>query len=241
MSFVTDERFEVLFGHLPLLTFSLRTTRFSEVTTKTFSSLTRLQYLDLSSNKIIYIPDGAFDKLVDLRELYLAQNRIQTIGEQTFGENLMVTLKVLRLGSNPFVCSCDLLWFRGWLKACPELFVGQDTQITEVKGEGLSDKELTYKCSTSAEHVAEFHMAPQACLLTREVSGSIIAISICFVLSLTAGLLFFIHRLDLRLWLEVCRQWKVVWSRGRAFTSATSLQATTSWTTTPSGWRAVRR
>jgi Leucine-rich repeat (LRR) protein len=88
MSDVSDDRFEVLFGHLPLLTFSLRTTQFSEVTTKTFSSLTRLQYLDLTNNKITYIPDGAFDKLVDLRELYLSHNKIHTIGEQTFGEKL---------------------------------------------------------------------------------------------------------------------------------------------------------
>jgi toll-like receptor 13 len=202
MSLVTDDRFQIMFGHLPLLAFSLQATLFSEVTTKTFSSLTRLQYLDLSNNKINYIPNGAFDKLVDLRELYLSQNMIQTIGERTFSEKLKVPLKVLRLGSNPFVCSCDLLWFCGWMKAYPEYFFGQEIRITcseKAKEKELTNEEITYTCSNSAENVEKFAMAPQAYLLTHEISGYIIATFSSLILSLTAGLLFYSYRWDLRL------------------------------------------
>jgi hypothetical protein len=53
------------------------------------------------------------------------------------------TLKRLKLRDNPFVCNCDLTWFRQW--------------IDRSKGYNISTDKVEWLCSDSKITVLEYH------------------------------------------------------------------------------------
>jgi hypothetical protein len=76
-----------------------------------------LEYLDLSNNKI-KTWNRPFANFHKLKILYLNGNKISTINDTSFPTPWMTaygTLKRLKLRDNPFVCNCDLTWFRQWI------------------------------------------------------------------------------------------------------------------------------
>jgi hypothetical protein len=87
------------------------------------------------------------------------------------------------------------------MDACPELFNGQENEIQDYEFYyyEINNQAHVYTCSNSAETVAEFNIADQACLLSRELLDYIITICSSLILSLTTGLLFYIYRWDMRL------------------------------------------
>ncbi|XP_076473125.1 toll-like receptor 2 [Babylonia areolata] len=186
---VDDQRFNGLFRHLQSLVYlSLQYTGLGSFSNETFSRLRRLRGLYIQDNIISNIPDGAFDSLQSLTLLYLHNNRIKSITQNTFGEGLRGRLKTLTLGLNPLECSCELLWFQDWFKSDLELFTGLEEKITD------------YKCSNVPEMtLADFSMAEQACVLSRETSLLLIQINVLVVVSLTMVSLIFRYRWHFRL------------------------------------------
>jgi Leucine-rich repeat (LRR) protein len=57
----------------------------------------RIYRIDLSSNAIKKIEDGAFDTLVSLEILNLDQNKELSLGDGTFGQNGLIHLTNLHL------------------------------------------------------------------------------------------------------------------------------------------------
>ena len=96
-----------------------------------------LEYLDLSNNKI-KTWNRPFANFTKLKNLYLNGNKISTIHDTSFPTSWMTaygTLKKLRLNGNPFVCNCDLTWFRQW--------------IDRSKGYNISTDKVEWLCSDS--------------------------------------------------------------------------------------------
>lgn len=130
-----------------------------------------LERLDLSNNKIKTWNRPFPNKLKDL---YLTANRISTINETSFPTSWMTgygTLKKLRLNGNPFVCNCELTWFRQW--------------IDRSKVYNISTDKMYWLCSGSTLTVMKYHPETSAvCLLTYIVT-SLVALFIilfsCFI------------------------------------------------------------
>jgi Leucine-rich repeat (LRR) protein len=67
-------------------------------TTKIFSKLIKLEYLDLKSNLINAIDSYSFQKLISLKTLNLNDNMIKFLENNTF--DALINLKILRLNNN---------------------------------------------------------------------------------------------------------------------------------------------
>ena len=182
---VDDDRFQQLFGHLPLTYLSIRQSGISAISSAMFAGLTRLVTLDLRGNKIATVPAGAFDLCLKLRTLDLSQNRISVVTENTFNAGTRNRLYKLNLGNNPFTCSCALLWFKSWLTS----------NTTPV------DRFLNrYDCNNiPGTRVEDFTMARQACLLSRETSIRVVVTCTVLILTLTVFCLVFHYRWHVRL------------------------------------------
>ncbi|KAJ8033415.1 Toll-like receptor Tollo [Holothuria leucospilota] len=73
-----------------------------------------LEELNLSSNFISAIDQGAFDETRSIRRLELDNNNIKSLPYGIF-DNLE-NLSYLKIGGNPFNCSCDILYLTNWYK-----------------------------------------------------------------------------------------------------------------------------
>lgn len=106
---------------------------------KLFAGLKQLKFLDLSSNQIHTFPSSLFRDMDSLENLSLrdnwisgwkgnslslssslhyldlSNNRIAIIGEETMKG--MQSLKTVNFTNNPFACTCDLRWFRKWIRS----------------------------------------------------------------------------------------------------------------------------
>lgn len=101
------------FGSIPNAT-EIRLSRCAVETLSmdTFYSTELLQVIDLSHNRLAYLPPNLFDRQFQLRELYLQNNRLATLPHSFFGHT---RAKVIRLTENPWICTCDTLktWKQG--------------------------------------------------------------------------------------------------------------------------------
>nr|KAG5692578.1 hypothetical protein BaRGS_024138 [Batillaria attramentaria] len=157
LSDVSDERFVQLFGDLENLQYlDLSSTQLDQISPRTFEKLPALTDLLLSYNKLTELPDFAFDVLRHVTTLSLNGNSISVVRETTFGRTSRDRLTRLDLSGNPFVCSCDLMWFQRWLLSDARLF---------------SSSSSAYMCQDKVNTtVQSFHLAQQSCLLSRTAS-----------------------------------------------------------------------
>ena len=83
------------------------------IPTHLFTNLTSLKRLYLGRNSISSLEPGAFESLQKLEMLNLDINRISSLNRSSF-EGLH-SLRSVDLSSNPFDCTCSLLWFKNWI------------------------------------------------------------------------------------------------------------------------------
>jgi Leucine-rich repeat (LRR) protein len=152
-----------------------------------FPGLRHLEELVLSGNRIGKIPDGAFDSLENLTRLYLHDNKITEISEKTFGPRLRERLDSLTLGQNPFHCSCDVRWLRGWLRRPGRPFNASNWN------------QRVFCDNVEGLRVVDFAMPDQACILSKTASSLIITACTLFILTFTLVLMLSRYRWHLRL------------------------------------------
>lgn len=120
---VSDDKFQRLFGHLRnLQSVYFDNNSLSDVAKLKIFIPSSFGSLGLVQNKVDSIPDGAFDNLTSISQLFLFNNQISMVTESTFSPATRQRLTFLDLSGNPFYCSDDLTWFCQWMKSDPELF-----------------------------------------------------------------------------------------------------------------------
>ncbi|XP_064127714.1 platelet glycoprotein Ib alpha chain [Loxodonta africana] len=77
------------------------------------ASTPRVKKLNLANNELDELPPGLLNGLDDLDTLYLQENCLRTIPKDFFGDSI---LPFAFLHSNPWVCNCEILYFRNWLR-----------------------------------------------------------------------------------------------------------------------------
>ncbi|XP_037939994.1 insulin-like growth factor-binding protein complex acid labile subunit [Teleopsis dalmanni] len=89
--------------------------RLKRVMNGAFGTNTNLEYLNLSSNKmLVEVQEGALSGLPHLRHVVLKANGLTTLAEGLFPWKDLITLD---LSENPFACDCRVMWLRNLLLA----------------------------------------------------------------------------------------------------------------------------
>ncbi|XP_030384291.1 leucine-rich repeats and immunoglobulin-like domains protein 3 [Scaptodrosophila lebanonensis] len=106
-----------------------------------FKSLRMLRKLDLYGNNLKQISSKALSGLTNLELLNLGGNALASIQPNAFEH--MLRLQKLIFKSLNFICDCDLLWFRDWLKShFPEQSQQLQSHVVCGYPEQLQDREL---------------------------------------------------------------------------------------------------
>ena len=141
----------------------------SEVPTALLSNLTTLKALSLSGNAIASWDLKAFQPLTTLITLRLSANKITQVSEESF-RYISDTLEEMDLSHNPFVCTCDLLWFRHYLMTGNVFFVSEGQAYACASPESLWKVPLL-----------NFHISPYDCLDKMEIGASFGVFLTCLV------------------------------------------------------------
>ncbi|XP_067657934.1 toll-like receptor 13 [Haliotis asinina] len=97
-------------------TLSMRFTGLAEIPSGVLSQLKRLRELNLLGNNFPNLTSGAFANVTSIRKLNLASCNIKIIKVGTFPRNFRLNIKEINLANNHFTCTCELRWFRTWMK-----------------------------------------------------------------------------------------------------------------------------
>ncbi|CAG2186025.1 unnamed protein product [Mytilus edulis] len=106
-----------MFGPLSNLTeLNLHSCHLRWIPPKVFQSLRSLKRLTLQGNSLTSWNNKLFEKMTNLRYLNLEGNYISLINESSFPDGMLNRLETLDLSNNHFACTCDLMWFRDWIR-----------------------------------------------------------------------------------------------------------------------------
>ena len=72
-----------------------------------FNNVTQLKILDLSYNRIRYLPTDVFQG-TSMQELYLGYNRLKTLDMNTFVN--LENLRILDVSGDKYICDCRIRW-----------------------------------------------------------------------------------------------------------------------------------
>ncbi|XP_038616921.1 toll-like receptor 5 [Tachyglossus aculeatus] len=124
-----------------------------------FKGLSHLRHLYLNNNYLSFLPPGVFSNLISLQILSLNGNRLISLSHgdlpdtlvfldisrnQLFSPdpNLFMSLKVLDITHNRYICECELREFLGWLNQSNVTFIGSANDMYCVYPESLSGVSL---------------------------------------------------------------------------------------------------
>ena len=99
-----------------LKTLILQSTKLKELPRDVFPHLRSLEKLILQGNDISTWEVGVFDNMTNLRYLNIEGNNIHLVNQSSIPYAILSKLKKLDISNNPFSCTCDLMWFRDWIR-----------------------------------------------------------------------------------------------------------------------------
>ncbi|KAM9312166.1 platelet glycoprotein Ib alpha chain [Gastrophryne carolinensis] len=107
---IPDSAFKGL-GNLKIL--NLKKNKINSLPEQVFDSLDNLNLLDLSYNQLQQLPEHLISNLGHLEKFYLNGNKLKHVPEGFFDnpKNLLYVY----LDDNPWVCNCDLIYFKDWV------------------------------------------------------------------------------------------------------------------------------
>lgn len=89
----------------------------------TFDRMPDLRTIILKGNSLYGWDPTMFNKLFNLRALYLSGNSVAVVNRTSLAFIGKINLKFIDLADNPFACTCQQLWFRDWLKTAKNITV----------------------------------------------------------------------------------------------------------------------
>lgn len=89
----------------------------------TFDRMPDLRTIILKGNSLYGWDPTMFNKLFNLRALYLSGNSVAVVNRTSLAFIGKINLKFIDLADNPFACTCQQLWFRDWLKTSKNITV----------------------------------------------------------------------------------------------------------------------
>ncbi|XP_061164930.1 toll-like receptor 13 [Saccostrea echinata] len=89
----------------------------------TFDRMARISVIIMKGNNLYGWDPTIFNKLTYLQKLYISGNNIAVVNRSSLDFTRKIRLQEIDLSNNPFSCTCQLLWFRDWLKSTKNLTV----------------------------------------------------------------------------------------------------------------------
>ncbi|KAG7485072.1 toll-like receptor 3 [Solea senegalensis] len=110
-------------GAQNLMTLQMDSNGLDEIPEGALRGLINLSELSLSNNLLNNLRDSIFEDLKSLRVLRLQKNLITAVKPEVF-QTPMSNLSILVMDKNPFDCTCEsILWFVTWLNSTNRTFV----------------------------------------------------------------------------------------------------------------------
>ncbi|XP_046575530.1 toll-like receptor 13 [Haliotis rubra] len=163
-----------------------------------FSKLTKLRILNLVGNNLPNLTSGVFANVTSISRLSLANCNIKIIKEETFPLEFRLSLKVIDLSGNPFMCSCELLWFRTWMK-----------EVTGNKSITFSNYPSNYECTSPSGkrlRLAGFNPTEKSCTIEQLYTVILtIVLSVCLMFTVIV-LVVYRYRWYIRYWVSLLRR-----------------------------------
>uniref|UniRef100_H0XEM3 Toll like receptor 7 n=1 Tax=Otolemur garnettii TaxID=30611 RepID=H0XEM3_OTOGA len=133
-----------------------------------------LKKLILKHNQIRDLTKHFLQDAFELRHLDLSSNKIQVIQKSSFPENVLNNLEMLLLHHNPFLCTCDAVWFVWWVNHTEVTIPYLATEVTCVgpgahKGQSVVSLDL-YTCELDLTNLILFSFSLSAALFLMVVT-----------------------------------------------------------------------
>ncbi|KAJ8300181.1 hypothetical protein KUTeg_021700 [Tegillarca granosa] len=180
-----------------LKTLMLNACGLTELPKQLFQHMVRLETLSLYGNSVIGWNDdpAVFGNITWLKTLYMAGNLIRLVNKTSFPEEFLTKLSNIDLSFNEFSCTCDLLWFRDWLRK---------NKTIQVKGWPRS-----YYCkfppSMTGQRLVTFNPTAESCLLPNPILIVAIVLSVVFVSVAIVITVLYKSRWHIRYWIYLLR------------------------------------
>ncbi|XP_046575546.1 toll-like receptor 13 [Haliotis rubra] len=176
----------------------MQSTGLTELPCNVFSQLKKLRKLDLMGNNLPNLTSGAFSNVTSIQNLNLASCNIKIIKEDTFPLNFRLSVKEISLRNNHFTCTCDLLWFRTWMK---EIIANKSIKFTNYP--------WGYDCTLPQGkriRLENYNPTEQSCALTKLYTVIMTSVlSVCLTLTV-AVLVGYRYRWYLLYWISLLRR-----------------------------------
>ncbi|XP_046574984.1 toll-like receptor 13 [Haliotis rubra] len=177
---------------------TMQKTFIKELPTGVFSKLTKLENVTFSGNMLTGWNKDVFANVTNIKHIFFDGCNIKTINESSLPLEFRLSVKEIDLANNPFVCTCDLLWFKTWLD--------------EVRANGsitFSQYPHRYQCrapNIQALSLEDFHPTEKSCTITNLYTIILtIVLSVSLVITVTI-LVVYRYRWYLLYWISLFRR-----------------------------------
>lgn len=117
LTYLTSQQIYTLFRPLTkLVKLVLQSTALLHLPKNLFQTMPFLENLNLKNCLVNGWHEDTFKNVTSLNTLYLDHNKITSINKTSFPPKFLNSFEKLSLKVNPFTCTCDIYWFRQWLK-----------------------------------------------------------------------------------------------------------------------------
>ncbi|XP_048721466.2 uncharacterized protein LOC125643218 [Caretta caretta] len=133
---ISDLPNQLFNGLIQLKTMHLEANRITRVNCS-FNRLLNLRKLYLNNNHISSISHAAFSHLKKLQFLHLNKNNLRSLPKRLLAE--LPKLKYVFLSHNPWNCDCKMLWFPTWIATYEGAVEGMQCAFTVLHNQTLLD------------------------------------------------------------------------------------------------------
>lgn len=194
--------FELLHHLVNLTKLILQSTSALTLPENLFSRMPFLCSLNLKNCLLSTWRSGVFQNVSSIKTLFLDHNEIAIINKTSFPPVFLKGIKELSLGSNPYLCTCDLVWFREWIK--------NNTKV-------LMLWPYTYKCKSPHEWAGKtlstFSLSYSYCHPLNPYVIAAVSVCVALVIIVIVGSLVYHYRWHIKYYVYLIRAKKLGYER----------------------------